>query len=757
MAAKPIGVPGAVLRAMRVVNEHPAMRVASPPKVDPSTRATTLDIEVQVELPFSWMARGQSPNGVGAAEPVALVFPAEYPLCPPRIYLRSDFDRTLAHVQPGPATLRPEPCVFEGDLEDLFGRSGLAGVLNQLVGWLEDAALGRLIDPGQGWEPVRRDSLRDVLVFDADSLRSQVKKASGHAFLPLEWVSFQDEEKPPMLRGKIENCPLTLNAGSVCDYFRIRNLRDGLLVGRSVVLFVWPGRRASGRPVVADDYMPETVTTLADLKNRAQMYGCKQPLGAALRWLAKCVDEKSAEDDYPVGIVLCARRPFHLIGSDSELELCPYLVDISAPELFPNSDDTLVRPAGHRHAISVPLLRRLSAHPETDQGVQWVLAGCGSLGSKIGLHLARSGLAPSKVIDRGDLSPHNVARHALVPTEETGPLSWVLPKATALADAIGGLGQVVEAHVEDIREIALDKKRARLLLPAKAWAVVNSTASVLVRDALAMPECSVQSRVIETTLFGQGGLGVMTVEGPERNPDTGDLITETYERARRDEHLAQLVFGQAKDPTWQNVGQGCGSLTMAMPDTRVSLFASAMAEWLRVAQGAGLPERGGCILLGSLSSDGIGLTWQTVQVSPVIEIAPLADRSWRVRILARAQRKIDEEVARWPTSETGGVLLGRTSEATRTFYVVDTLPAPRDSTRSASEFVLGTDKLRSTLSEYAESTDYCLYCLGTWHSHLVDSGPSARDHRTATTVALARLAPSVLLIRTPNTYRAILA
>jgi hypothetical protein len=102
-------------------------------------------------------------------------------------------------------------------------------------------------------------------------------------------------------------------------------------------------------------------------------------------------------------------------------------------------------------------------------------------------------------------------------------------------------------------------------------------------------------------------------------------------------------------------------------------------------------------------------------------------------------------------------LMGRISEAARSFYVTDVLPAPDDSERTAGGFVLGTRGARAAIADHAESCGYSLFCLGTWHSHLMTSGPSSTDRATAAAVALARLAPSVLVIHTPSGFRALLA
>lgn len=101
--------------------------------------------------------------------------------------------------------------------------------------------------------------------------------------------------------------------------------------------------------------------------------------------------------------------------------------------------------------------------------------------------------------------------------------------------------------------------------------------------------------------------------------------------------------------------------------------------------------------------------------------------------------------------------MGRLSEAAKTFYVEDILPAPEDSVRTAHGFVLGRQGTRRDITAFAESMRWSLYCLGTWHSHLEVSGASTLDRATAEAVALARLAPSMLLIHSPRGYEFILA
>lgn len=749
-----------ISRALSLVTAHPAVESILASTVDPETHATTIDVAVRLGLPNAWMADGISPNGVRAVEPVTLIFPAAFPLKPPQIYLRADFDRSLAHVNPGSADERPVPCIYDGSLAELLQQQGLAGILNQLVLWLENAALGRLIDPQQGWEPVRRDSLDDFIVADAAHLRSLVSLREGSAIFRFDYLRYPIGGGGIAFHGEVGRESLKLNAKTVGDLFREEqpNKEFGAAVGRALSIFVWPGKQPSGQPVIVDRYRPETVTDFGSLMARAAEYGCATRLRDALSWLERCLATYKAASPCPIAIVLCARRPFHMIGSSSALELCPYLVEIGAPRLFPEGDRTRVRPAGHRHAITAPLLRSMSGGDTVEETPPWIQVGAGSLGSKIALHLARAGLAPSAVIDRASLSPHNAARHALVPSPGTMQISWIESKASALATAIKGLGQSAEAHVEDVVGVTRDADRAKRLLPRKSWAIINSTASLAVREALASapPEITLP-RVVETSLFADGRVGLLSVEGPARNPNTGDLITEAYALLRENATLRDLVFAGDDALRRRAIGEGCGSATMVMSDARLSMLAASMSEALVALQRTGMPADGGRILVGTVADDGMSQSWRAHQVAPCVPLTVDKAPSWRVRIAGGAHLKILDEVARWPTVETGGILVGRFSETAQTFHVVDVLPAPDDSSRSATEFVLGTAGVRAALSAYAERCNYSLYCLGTWHSHLGTSGPSSQDREMAVAIALARLMPSILLIHTPAGYRAALA
>ena len=94
-------------------------------------------------------------------------------------------------------------------------------------------------------------------------------------------------------------------------------------------------------------------------------------------------------------------------------------------------------------------------------------------------------------------------------------------------------------------------------------------------------------RVVETTLFAEGTIGLITVEGPGRNLSVADLIAEAYAMMRPDRRLREAVLTAEGTVTRQRIGEGCGSATMVISDARVSIIAAPMAEAIGSMLGEG--------------------------------------------------------------------------------------------------------------------------------------------------------------------------
>ncbi len=745
-------------RALVLIRAHPAVKACSAPKTNGMSDTITVDVTFNVELPSEWRHLGRSPSGIMLQEEVRIVFPNGFPLEPPEFSLRADFNRNLPHMQPWLSDGRPVPCIYRGDLAELLQREGLAAILNQMAIWLERAALGTLIDPDQGWEPVLRDSFADILVADAAFLQDLVDRRGGHRFVKMKYIKSTTDDGSPLLQGQIINDIAPVNRQTICGYFNTMEVTNERMVsyGQSLALVVWPGKHPSGKPVINDTYLPETVKNVKGLRVRAEGYACRQQLDAGLNQLRTCMPALRSSGPHTLAVILLVRRPFPIIGSKSPIELCPYVMEVWFPQLFANGEATAVRAAAQRNAISQDLLAQMAGLNSGDEALSWTLVGAGSLGSKIALHLARTGNGPNVVVDKSIMSPHNAARHALVPTPDGLQVTWTDMKARILSQALQGLNQTAIPISEDAMQILTTGKNTQGAWSKKTWAVVNATASHVVREAFGASN-NIPTRVIEVSLFAGGKIGIVAVEGPHRNPSTIDLIAEFYGILKEQPKLASIVFDRDASVSRQATGQGCGSLTMSMSDARLSLFAAGMSEYLLSRQQKGLPEDGGKILIGQLTQDGLGLTWHTYRTPAVVVVQTDKGEAWSIHIHPRARLKIQQEMSRWHEVETGGVLMGRLSEAARVAHVVDVLEPPDDSRRATEEFVLGKTGLSKRLQEYSETVGWSLHCLGTWHSHVSEGGPSRKDRATAKEVAFARLTPSFFLIVTPAGFHAIMA
>ncbi len=278
----------AVRRALVLISKHPGVHEVGRPLAREGNGALTVEVTFEVNVPNEWRRLGESPSGVRLQEGVPFDFPGGFPMDPPELSLRADFTRNLPHMQPWLADGRPVPCIYDGDLAELLHREGLAGILNQTAIWLERAALGTLIDPEQGWESVRRDSFNDVVVADAAHLQGLVNRRGGHRFLKIDYLKFFAADGTHFVHSQVANEVVRVNRASVGSIFGEAEISGDVRLhrGKSLALVVWPGKHPSGKPIVSDTYLPETVDSADGLEERAAHYGCRGGnVIASVRWM----------------------------------------------------------------------------------------------------------------------------------------------------------------------------------------------------------------------------------------------------------------------------------------------------------------------------------------------------------------------------------------------------------------------------------------------------------------------------------------
>jgi hypothetical protein len=502
---------------------------------------------------------------------------------------------------------------------------------------------------------------------------------------------------------------------------------------------VYPKGFRDGSAVV-DKYAPETVTNLEELYEQSEAYCCREELEKAVSEVDKLIFEASSKANLPLFIVIAIKRPAVLIGKDSDIELVAYVLDVgSNRELEPA--DRAVRPVSLREAVAPRLLRRVSGITE-DVENRYSLIGFGSVGSKIGVHLSRAGFAPRVVVDDKFLRAHNLARHGLL------RFQLFTPKAEAAAKIASGLSQNTKPYSVNCLPILDGGKELPDLANDRTLGVINSTASLAVREAYSAATTNV--RGLETCLYADGKIAMLAVEGPNRNPCASDLVQELYFMAANNGELRGILFSDKSSLGQVEIGMGCSSVTMTVDDTEISAPTAAIAGQLLKWQEAGeLPDEAQ-LLVGKRGDNGMDWVWHRNSVAPYMVVESSDGSGWTARVSSRVIDKMNDEIANHTSVETGGLLLGSVSESRKVITVVDVLPAPPDSVRKSAFFSLGTKGLAGALSEVMARSGDTIYCLGTWHSHLSDSGPSETDYGTAKKIADRTPIPQLMLIKTPK-------
>ena len=478
-----------------------------------------------------------------------------------------------------------------------------------------------------------------------------------------------------------------------------------------------------------DKYIPLFIETFADLCAVAKLFKIKdfrtkidQEVVPQLKELKKSF----------VFIILAVRRPINLINEPSNIQLLNFAFKVKYRKKNGKMHlKSKVCSLGHHERCSPSLLRKFSGCKAANEFAIAQL-GCGSLGSKLAIHLARNGNKNFFLADNKTFFPHNNARHGLV---DVGNFN---KKTKLVQETLVKMGIAVKQTYEDVYDAVAGIKQKALY--------VDSTASLSVRNLLSQVELTGQ--VVNTSLYNNGRLALLAVEAPDRNPRIDDLITLLYSECLRDNGLAQQFLSEQAVSI--STGQGCGSYTTVIPDSRISLSAAGIASKIQDYLSNDTPDEGE-LLLGLVESNDMGITWKKIDSGKVIIIPARGKEDWEVRLQPKVLSEMEVCSKENIPNETGGVLIGCISINNKAITVTDLLPAPEDSIKTSTYFELGTQGLRKIIMEIERNTNGLLTYVGTWHSHPSGGAASSLDEDTKKKLLILRnYEPTVCLIWTPD-------
>lgn len=659
-------------KAIEYISEHNAFDDVTEVDLKDSQGEVSVVSTVSVGLPSKYIKEGVTNIGVKDKEDVTFVFDEKFPLVAPVLKLRKDFPRCFPHINPSSTDVCP--CVFEGNLSELLLQSEwMNGILNQVVDWLEKAASNELLDYAQGWEPMRNDHCAGYMLYDPEMILEKHSDESISYFC--QKINY--EEKGPIIV-----------TGALC--FKNKLLAQVIYINcRNVI----------------GQYLPNEITTLEDLYTYLSFIGSENVKG-----IVEAADSSSKNDD-KIFLVLSVRRPAKVIGSNSSFEFLNFLIHKvkkrkSKKRVLP---ECKVEMLAHIVDKSPKLMRHLSGtKTRLSEEKNITLIGCGSLGSKLGMHLARNGNGPFLCVDNDIFLPHNNARHALT-------MTFTHNKAFLLAHSISGTCNV-SAEPFDNSAFDVDYNNTRL--------IIDTSASLAVRAFLmGHPDLP---PVISGGLYGRGSFGVLFTEGKTKNSKLPDLWAHLYLLSLTDKFLQSNLYSSTVDNV--RIGQSCSSQTMIVDDSRISQMASTMSLKIQKTLESGLVDAGEILIIKS--NDDYSLETQLLSVPRVFLISSARNCDWKIYLSEAVKRKMELCMEGKAPNETGGVLLGTVFLYSKTIVITSLIDAPVDSVERRNLFVLGTDGLEREIKSTEKKTNGKVTYLGTWHSHPHGGSESQTDRDT---------------------------
>lgn len=680
-------------------------------------------LEVSVDLP----TRGPVNDiDIRPVEPILILFHGRrYPRKAPLVYSdRKDFPSALLpHLNPTRPGTPAWLCLHRGSLDDWFAEHSLCDFLCRIRSWLRDAGRNRLIREDDRFEGTRVEDPIGLAVYRPSDLISVVGQgwresggASGHRFLWATLLNSKEVKKqyPGRFSVRIKFVLHSPPEGNLVELFTQYNTiatdrpeLDKLLFG----LLVWTPRQE------VCEYFGHLPSSYGELKEFCKELGIE---------LERAVDEYrlcGAQMLGGVPILLAILRPQLLIGAESPVEILNFILVASHEYRQDNDrlkDEAPVFVMSHRNPLTVDFASKMSRE-EVSGTMPLAIVGCGAVGSKLSLHLAKAGHVNQVLIDEADLSPHHLVRHGLS-SQYVGK-----NKAEALKEEIASIYVLdqnnLKVEAKAVSSYDLLEEQGSL---AGVQLLVDATASSSVLNALtekgALPH-GLQCCRCEIADWGR--LGLLLWEGRERNPRLDDLQAFLFDYGKENSIISAWLSSYRKQMEEDRgsvleeigIGVSCSSTTLRLADDVVSYHASCFSLALKRREQWKADDIGR-IQLSFLVPDKMVLSGtQTLVVPSVTVISARVRTDWEVRVHANVIKRIHEWMARVRGNETGGLLLGLAHRKRKTIYVTDALPPSKDSKGTPYAFKRGVKDYPKILDRIESRTGGLIGYVGEWHTH----------------------------------------
>jgi len=611
-------------------------------------------------------------------EEVLIYFHEKYPRYAPSVIMcRNDFPfKHLPHINYKITKTNINElnlCLLRGDIDEWYFNHYPEDFLNLIIKWFEDAVNGRLIK-NDGFETIRYDNdLYGFLVADFESLSKTIE--NNELQYGFKFLNITINEKNAIINNQEK-------------FINSANSFPCILLGSS--------------KSVETLYMSKNITKVKDLKGFKSYNYLNRSIS---RLFNTYYYQKDIELPNFVHVVFSIKRPQQVIGSFNNYEfIC---IKVNVDKINKNVDEFKVDLLFPIRLLNKEISSKLSNVISSERKL--VIAGCGALGSKVSLNLARMGFNQQILIDDDIYLPHNSVRNEIFP-----PTFFGINKASLISHLIKLM--YTENKVININKNGMDFEFEKYT----DYSIIDCTVSqqfmyfVLNNQTIIHP-------IMRCEISDSGKLGINYLEGEERNPNLLEMRFKLWYMALENDDLSNWLINNSEEKEFNEVsiGYGCSSNTMVLDNSTISNHASIVPH-AYINKHKSLT---GTIFLNFFKKENLEKNY--VKIYDVEKFIRIELDGIRVSIsniaLEKALVTLDD------VCENAGIWIGGYDDILNEIIIIDTYIS-KEHIREKHEIKCGINDVNEVIAKIMKKTNNLLGYVGEWHTHLnADSSPSSKD------------------------------
>jgi len=612
-------------------------------------------------------------------ERILIFLKPEYPLMAPAVIIaRDDFPFSLVpHLNMGVSKSKIKElnlCLYRGDIDEWFYEHGAMAFCDLINEWFSDLVNGELIKK-DGFECVRINNSIGIMVADYEALEQRIVndvREKGHYILPLS----------------ISRCYANVGNG------------DYNADGKNLPCILVFDKR------VNTEYISDYLGVASDLRK----FYSYQGLNHAIQKYRNIYYDPNSQDillNNSIFIILAVKRPQQVIGNFGQFEFLALCMEFDFSQ-NPHIDNCQIKNMSALQSLNCKITERLSGTQfKKDDIIIW---GCGALGSKVSMEMARMGYLSQTLYDNDILMPHNLVRHEIASEYAIG-----LNKAKALEIEIKSMyGNDIKVNGVDDNSFSSDNVLNNEI-------VVDCTASERNLSWSCMNN-EIKNRFIRCEIFMEGKLGTVFVEGKNRNPDAYDMRVNLWYRAVDNETIKSWLNQDKKENMEFHIGFGCSSDTVVLDDATIGNHASIIPHCIN--KYSKLDD--GTLIINYFNKDALENNF--IKVFTIGEYTSWKSREgWIIHCPSKVIERLKQ--ISYEKTENMGIWFGHINNQMKRFTIVDTY-IPEDNERSSGNVTGGTQGVTEKIKQITKSTGGMISYIGEWHTHPNGSiTPSQTDYK----------------------------